>query len=257
MPTSTRGRRFCISIGLLAAAWVVYDVLCRLLADRELLLAACILGLVTATSYGVAQLYSPSAAYLQVGAMLGTIMVANVLVVIMPGHRELVQAKKAGREPDPKPGIVGKQRSVHNNYLTLPVLFSMLAGHFTFTYGARPRLGRAGRADGGRRCDPPLLQPAPRGPNALVDPRRLRGRDRCDCGLAAPARTRRPLNRAPLRSPFARVQQVVAARCQPCHSQHPDLPGLHRAAARGRARHAGGDPRPGVPRSSSSPSPRP
>ena len=123
-----------ISIGLLVAAWLVYDPLCRLLAGRPLVLAAAILGLVTATAYGVEQLYQARAAYLQVGAMLGTIMAANVLFVIIPGHWELVKAKKAGREPDPKPGIVGKQRSVHNNYLTLPVLFTMLAGHFTFTY---------------------------------------------------------------------------------------------------------------------------
>ena len=93
------------------------------------------LGLVTAAAYGVEQLYQPRAAYLQVGAMLGTIMAANVLFIIIPGHWELVRAKQKGREPDPQSGILGKQRSVHNNYLTLPVLFTMLAGHWSFTYG--------------------------------------------------------------------------------------------------------------------------
>ena len=82
----------------------------------------------------------------------------------------------------------GKQRSVHNNYLTLPVLFTMLAGHFSFTYTPRPRLGGARRADGRRRRDPPLLQQAPRGRDALVDPGRLRLRDRGDRGLAPAAR---------------------------------------------------------------------
>ena len=67
--------------------------------------------------------------------MLGTIMAANVFFVIIPAHWELVRAKEAGREPDPAANRRGKQRSVHNNYLTLPVLFAMLAGHFPFTYG--------------------------------------------------------------------------------------------------------------------------
>jgi uncharacterized membrane protein len=124
-----------ISIGLLVVAWLVYDLLCRLLAERPLVLTAGLLGVVTATAYGVEHLYQARAAYLQVGAMLGTIMAANVLLVIIPGHWELVKAKQQGREPDPRSGIVGKQRSVHNNYLTLPVLFAMLSNHFSFTYG--------------------------------------------------------------------------------------------------------------------------
>src|SRR5439155_1083340 len=84
---------------------------------------------------GVTHLFAGRAAYLQVGAMLGTIMVANVFFVIIPAHRELVRAKEAGREPDPAANARGKQRSVHNNYFTLPVLFAMLSNHFSFTYG--------------------------------------------------------------------------------------------------------------------------
>ena len=68
--------------------------------------------------------------------MIGTVMVANVFVVIIPAHWELIRAKEAGREPDPAPAVQAKQRSVHNNYLTLPVLLTMLAGHFPFAYGA-------------------------------------------------------------------------------------------------------------------------
>jgi uncharacterized membrane protein len=71
------------------------------------------------------------------GAALGTIMVANVLFVIIPGQRELVRAKRAGQEPDPAPGLRGKQRSVHNTYFTLPVLFVMISNHYAMTYGAR------------------------------------------------------------------------------------------------------------------------
>jgi uncharacterized membrane protein len=124
------------SIGLLAAGWIVYDVLCRTVAKRsEAALAVCMLALVTGTAYGVTHLFAGRAAYLQVGAMLGTIMVANVFFVIIPAHRELVRAKEAGREPDPAANARGKQRSVHNNYFTLPVLFAMLSNHFSFTYG--------------------------------------------------------------------------------------------------------------------------
>ena len=73
--------------------------------------------------------------YLQIGAMLGTMMVGNVFFVIIPAHWELVRAKQAGREPDPAANARGKLRSVHNNYLTLPVVFTMLSNHFPFTYG--------------------------------------------------------------------------------------------------------------------------
>jgi uncharacterized membrane protein len=124
------------SIGLLAAGWIIYDVLCRTVAKRsEAALAVCMLGLVTGTAYGVTHLFAGRAAYLQVGSMLGTIMAANVFFVIIPAHWELVRAKEAGREPDPAANLRGKQRSVHNNYFTLPVLFAMLSNHFSFTYG--------------------------------------------------------------------------------------------------------------------------
>jgi uncharacterized membrane protein len=123
------------SIGLLAVAWLVYDILCRALEGRELWLAAFVSGLTVLSAWGTSELYTPRGAWLQVGAMLGTIMAANVFFVIIPAHWELIRAKQAGREPDPRPGIRGKQRSVHNNYLTLPVLVTMLAGHFAFLNG--------------------------------------------------------------------------------------------------------------------------
>jgi uncharacterized membrane protein len=130
------GWAIVLSIGLLAAAWGVYDLLCRVLAGREAVLAACLLGLVTLTAWGTSEVFAARAAFLQVGAMLGTMMAGNVFFVIIPAHWELVRAKQAGREPDEAPGLRGKQRSVHNNYLTLPVLFTMLAGHFPSVYSA-------------------------------------------------------------------------------------------------------------------------
>ncbi|HEX2303342.1 MAG TPA: urate hydroxylase PuuD [Gaiella sp.] len=124
-----------ISIALLAVAWVVYDVLNRLVSDGRVLWPV-LFTLVALSAWASAGLFSPRAAWLQVGSMIGTVMAANVFFVIIPAHRELIRAKEEGREPDPRPGIQAKQRSVHNNYLTLPVLLTMLAGHFPFAYGA-------------------------------------------------------------------------------------------------------------------------
>jgi uncharacterized membrane protein len=123
-----------ISVGGLALAWVVYDALCRLVRS-ELVLAAAVFAFVAASAWGAGELLAPRAAYVQVGAMVGTMMVGNVFFVIIPAHWELVRAKQAGREPDPAANERGKTRSVHNNYLTLPVVFAMLSNHFPFTYG--------------------------------------------------------------------------------------------------------------------------
>src|SRR5579859_351471 len=124
-----------ISVGLLVVGWLVYDTLSRRLEGHDRLLAAALSLVIVVTAFGTSHLLSARAAYIQVGAMIGTWMVANVLFVIIPGQRELVAAKQAGREPDPTPGLRGKQRSIHNNYLTLPVLFAMISNHFPMTYG--------------------------------------------------------------------------------------------------------------------------
>jgi uncharacterized membrane protein len=125
-----------ISLGGLALAWVVYDVLCRTLGARsQAALAAVGVALFALAAWGASELFASRAAYLQVGAMVGTIMVGNVLLSIIPAHRKLVAAMEEGREPDPAPLLAAKERSVHNNYLTLPVLFTMLVGHFAFVYG--------------------------------------------------------------------------------------------------------------------------
>ena len=124
-----------ISAGGLALGWLVYDAACRFLRDDRLV-AVAVAALVTFSAFAAGELFAPRAAFLQVGAMLGTIMAANVFFVIIPAHWELVRAKQEGREPDPEPGLRAKQRSVHNNYLTLPVVFTMLAGHFPLAFGA-------------------------------------------------------------------------------------------------------------------------
>jgi len=126
-----------ISLAGIALAWLVYDVLCRTVGERsEAALAVVGTGLVALAAWGAGQLFAPRAAFLQIGVMLGTIMVANVFFVIIPAQRGLVAAMEESRAPDPAPLLRAKGRSVHNNYLTLPVLFTMLAGHFAFTFGA-------------------------------------------------------------------------------------------------------------------------
>ena len=94
-----------------------------------------LLVLVTLAAWGVSHLFAGRAEYIQIGAMLGTMMAGNVFFTIIPAHWELIRAKQAGREPSAAAGLRAKQRSVHNNYLTLPVVFTMISNHFPITYG--------------------------------------------------------------------------------------------------------------------------
>lgn len=127
-----------IAIGLaaLALSWAWYDLLCRAgLASRSLFFAAAMLGWFALLAYVLGQLLSARAAYIHVGAAIGTIMVANVFRVIIPAQKELVLALQQQRLPDPEPGQNALLRSRHNNYLTLPVLFIMISSHYPMTYG--------------------------------------------------------------------------------------------------------------------------
>jgi uncharacterized membrane protein len=132
--TLTDWQAVSISAGLLILAWGLYDLGCRLIRNERTLAVTIAVGIAVA-AWGCSELYAPRAAWLQVGAMLGTIMAGSVFFNIIPAHWELIRAKEAGRDPDPAPGIEAKRRSVHNNYFTLPVLFTMLAGHFGFLTG--------------------------------------------------------------------------------------------------------------------------
>ena len=105
---------------------------------------------------------------MQFGAMLGTIMVANVFFVIIPGQREMVRAKQQGREPDPQAGLRGKQRSVHNTYFTLPVLFIMISNHYAMTYGARYNWLVLIAISAGRASDPRVLRRSPQAPSSAA-----------------------------------------------------------------------------------------
>jgi uncharacterized membrane protein len=127
-----------ISLALLALGWVFYDQLCeRLGLARERLLAIGMVAFVGLVAWGLSHVFSGRAMFLQIGAMLGTLMAWNVFFVIIPSQRKLVEAKERGIAPDPVHGLRGKQRSVHNNYFTLPVLFLMISGHYPMTFGHR------------------------------------------------------------------------------------------------------------------------
>jgi len=123
-----------ISIGFIAGGWLIYDTLCKLLKGRDTLLAAIIFIFVILADWLLFQLFSARAAYLHVGAMMGSIMVANVFFHIIPGQKSMVAEIRAGQTPDPRYGEIGKQRSVHNTYFTLPVLFIMISNHYPMTY---------------------------------------------------------------------------------------------------------------------------
>jgi uncharacterized membrane protein len=124
-----------LSGALLAAGWLVYDQLCKRLGfAHERVLAVVLIGLLTAVAWGLSHAFSGRATYIQIGAMLGTMMAANVLFVIIPSQRKLVEAKQRGEPPDPGYGMRGKQRSVHNNYFTLPVLLTMISNHYPITF---------------------------------------------------------------------------------------------------------------------------
>ena len=127
-----------VSGTLLVVGWVCYDQLCKRLGfARERVLAIALIALFAVVAWALSHVMSGRAMYVQIGAMLGTIMAANVLFVIIPGQRKLVEAKEQGRAPDPVHGLRGKQRSVHNNYFTLPVLLTMISNHYPVAFGHR------------------------------------------------------------------------------------------------------------------------
>ena len=118
------------ALGFLAGGWIVYDLLCKAVGFRDNVLGALVAVLVVALCWGTTQVFSGRAAFLIAGATLATIMSANVFFVIIPGQKRLVAALSKGETPNPLDGARGKQRSVHNTYFTLPVVFSMLAIHY-------------------------------------------------------------------------------------------------------------------------------
>ena len=131
----TQGQAVLLSLGGILFGWVVYDGLCRSpLGRNDLVLALSGLIFLIVLSYIYTQIFSHRGAFMQMGISIGTMMVANVAMVIIPGQKKVVKALKAGEEPNPIYGARGKQRSLHNNYLTLPVIFVMLGVHYPIIF---------------------------------------------------------------------------------------------------------------------------
>ena len=124
-----------IAAATMVGAWFLYDLLCRsALGQRDRAVGVVVFLALAALTWGLHQLFGSRAAYIHVGAAIGTIMAGNVFFVIIPGQKKMVDAMRVGQLPDPIHGRRGKQRSVHNNYFTLPVLFIMISNHYASTY---------------------------------------------------------------------------------------------------------------------------
>ena len=131
----TQGQAVLLSLGGIIVGWLVYDGLCRSpLGRNDLILALSGLIFLIFLSYIYTKIFSHRGAFMQMGISIGTMMVANVAMVIIPGQKKVVKALKAGEEPNPIYGARGKQRSLHNNYLTLPVIFVMLGVHYPIIF---------------------------------------------------------------------------------------------------------------------------
>jgi len=225
------------SLSFLVGGWLIYDALCRTaLARRGAWLGLIIALLLGCAAYALCHLFSGRGAYIQFGAMLGSIMVANVFFVIIPAQREMVRAKQAGREPDPEAGARGKLRSVHNTYFTLPVLFTMISNHYALAFGAQYNwlvliamcaagvlirsyfVKRHKRHERGGKTSP---WPAMIGLSIIAATAAALVPKPASVGIGAGA--------ASAAAQFAAAQQIVARRCVPCHAAHPSQPGFSAA----------------------------
>jgi uncharacterized membrane protein len=218
-----------LSLATIVVGALVYELLCRLLAKQPLVLGAAVSAFLVLAGWGLYHVFSARAAYIHVGSIIGTIMVANVAHVIIPGQRKMVEAIRAGREPDPRLGLLGKQRSVHNTYFTLPVLFIMISNHYPMTYEnpygwvVLAAIGMAGvlvRQFFILSHRHKLVVALPLGALAIL-------------GIVAFAIAphNRPAAAQGAGVSFAAVQPIVAARCAVCHAAHPTQPGFASAPA--------------------------
>jgi uncharacterized membrane protein len=222
-----------LSIATLIGGWLGYDLLCRIFGSRPVLLWTAVSAFLLALDWALFHVFGGRAAYIHVGSVIGTIMVANVAMVIIPGQRRMLAQIRAGREPDPRPGRLGKMRSVHNTYLTLPVLFIMISNHYPMTYaGPNGWLILAAISAAGvlvRRFF--VLSHKRRYVVALpVAAALLLAAVAIAIRPHAPAAAPRSGDSAPVIR-YAQVQPIFARRCTVCHAAKPTQPGLRTAPA--------------------------
>ena len=219
------GKPAAIATGLafLAGGWVAYDLLCRSpLGRREGALATVMLVLCALAAWALTHLFSGRGATIHFGAMLGTIMAANVFFVIMPGQREMVKAKVEGRVPDPSHGARGKQRSVHNTYFTLPVLFTMISNHYAVFTGAKHAWAVLVAVSLAGVLIRLYFTSRHRGPAKPW----LAGAGGAVLAATFVALMPRTATVATGEATFAQVQRIVTERCAGCHAAHPTFAGF-------------------------------
>jgi len=213
-----------IGLGSLVFGLAIYEGLCRSgLSDAAI--AAVLVVLLVAAAWGLTHVFSGRGAFIHYGAILGTIMSANVAHVIIPGQRRMVEAVRAGREPDAKDADMGKQRSVHNTYFTLPVVFVMISNHYAMTYASRwSWLVLIGMTLAGALIRVWFVM-------------RHKGRAPAWVWIAGVALViavavliaPRPETSAAAPVDFAQVRAVIEQRCAVCHAQKPSFPGMAEA----------------------------
>ncbi len=220
-----------LSASSLLTGWIIYDGLWRTVGERNPRAATAVsVALLFAAIYGFSQMFSGRAAYIQTGVLIGTIMTGNVWLCIMPSQRSLIAATESGKPQDPVLSLRAKHRSIHNNYLTFPLLFMMLSNHFPSAYGHQLNwlvliavmVGGAGvrhfmntryRGAGRTLATGAWLVPA-----AVMAAIAVGGLLVITRVAVAPEVE---VNHA---VGFARAQEIIVQRCVPCHSTHPAFP---------------------------------
>ena len=215
-----------IGTGVLVLGWLFYEELSRSpLIEKPAWYGAISLILITAVAIVLSAIFTDRGAYIHVGALLGTLMAGNVFFIIIPAQKEMVSAMEQGRDPDPEVGKHAALRSLHNNYLTLPVLFIMVSAHFPFTYGhewgwailaglmvvgvaVRHWFNLRGKGE----------------TNAWLMPTAALGM--IVLALVTVPNTERP-NIDPASVSFEEGVVIVETRCTPCHSSSPTQPGFN------------------------------
>ncbi|HWZ48844.1 MAG TPA: urate hydroxylase PuuD [Herbaspirillum sp.] len=215
------------ALAFLVLGWVFYDVICRCFGDREngeRIVGPLVTLYVVAAVWVACHVFAGRAAFLLAGAMMATIMSANVLFWIIPGQRKVIASMRAGQPPDPIHGKRGKQRSVHNTYFTLPVIFAMLSNHYSMMYEAANNwlVLLLMMLAGVLIREFFLLRH-----KAIVDWRYPGAAVAILIGVGfwlAPAPVAAPLASAGNTAvSFAQVQQIIGERCLQCHAAQPTL----------------------------------
>ncbi len=225
------GQGVALSVGGLVLGWVVYDLMCRSrLGQDDALLASIGFVLLIALSYAFTRIFSSRGAFMELGALIGTIMAANVLMVIIPGQRKVVAALLKGETPNPIYGKRGKQRSVHNNYLTLPVIFVMIGNHYPMAFATRWNWVIWSLIIVSGACIRHFINMRHREHKMLwwtVGAAAACGVAIVGLSLSGAAKTEQAkADIAPTSVAFSDVEAVISVRCSMCHAAAPLWPGV-------------------------------